>query len=339
MRYLKNSTFLVLILLLNICYFWGCDKKESAPEEKSSIEQEFIKSFNDSHKLDYQTTPNTEIVGKTFWIYIATNQEIISAESRETQTLPPKIVKFLEIECRYENSIFGIDYIFLKHKPQEYSLYEDKKEKKKNKDLLQEKSLAGKEIYPESTDKLREIFNKVYFTIGDIIGDANEIDFFVICIADIKRGVKSTYVAHKLDLEKSLLRMLPDEEFGNRLFRRNVQDPEIKNDIYGLHINYIDISLIDFITEQIETQAYYKVYEMQMYEAKKLTALEDLEEIILRSVYDRAVNYEFYGFYLVEVENLITKAKSSISKSRLIGKFEKKSPAGSLIGNTLDQQQ
>ena len=338
MRYLKNLIFLGLTLL-SICGIWGCAQENLPLEEISPIEQEFINSFKTSHTLDYQITPNTKIVGKTFWVYVATDQEIVSLETQKTQTLPPKIIKFLDIECNFENSILDIGYIFLKYKPEEYSLFEDKKGDKKNRDILKDRSLAGKEIYPESTDRLREIFNKTYYTIGDIIGDADNIDFFAICIADIKRGVKTTYVIHKLDLEKSLLRMLPDEEFGNRLFRRNLKDPEIKNDLYGLHINYIDISLIDFLINQIKSQAYYKVYEMQMYEAKKLTALDDLDEIILKSVYDRAVNYEFYSFYLVEIENLVTKTKSSISKSHLLKKFNENPQGGYPSGNTLDQEQ
>ena len=334
-QYSKNLTFLAL-LSLNFLAFGGCAQKKEIPEVKKPIEKEFITSFQANNKLNYQLDANTKIVDKTFWIYVATDKEIISLETQKSEDLPPKIVKFIDVKSDYKNSIFSIGYIFLKHKPEEYSLFQDKN--KKTQDILQEKSLSGKEIYPESTNTLLEIFNKIYITIGDIISDAKDINFFVIAIADIKRGVKSTYVIHKLDLEKSLLRMLPDEEFSNRIFRRNLKDPEIKNDKYGLHINYVDISLIDFLKNQIETNVYGKIYEMQKFEAKKLQELEDLQDIVLRAVYDVAINYEFYDFYLVETLDLLTKKSSSVSKSSLMKKFNEQYSIESPVGTPSQTQ-
>jgi len=315
---LKTSILLVL-LFLNLYFFSGCQQKPqlSSEEKKSTIEQTLINSFLTNNKLNYQLDINTKIVGKTFWIYIATDQEIISLETQPSEELLPKIIKFIDVKSTFKNSNFTIEYIFLKNKPDEYSPF------LKNRDILQEKSLLGKELYPETTNQFLEIFQKTYVAIGDIISDVRDINFFVIAIADIKRGIKSTLVIHKLDLEKSLLNILPYNEFSNRIFRRNVKDPEIKNDKYGLHIKYIDISLIDFLNNQIESKVFSKLYEMLKFEAKKVQELEDIQEIILKSLYEVVIlNYEFYDFYVVDVTDMISKKSFTISKSSLIKKFK-----------------
>jgi len=91
--------------------------------------------------------------------------------------MPDKIIKLLEIKSNYDKPAFKSDYIFLK-----YSEKEKNKEKKE--------SSSETTLVQDYTDTALEILNKTYATIGDIISLVEDMNFFTLCLADIKRGQK-----------------------------------------------------------------------------------------------------------------------------------------------------
>ncbi len=320
MPYLKNIIYLALIISLNFCT--GCSKPTAPSLQKTNVEQEFLDSFNKTSKLSYPLYVNTKIVGKSFWIYIALHKELltINSQSGVGGAMPEKIIKFIDINCRYETSAFNLDYIFLKY---------TEEEKTKEKDLLK-KTVGGTSLYQDFTDTTIEVLQKTYYAIGDIISKTEDMNFFVICLADIKNGIKITFVIHRLDMEQFLLEMLPSDEFYNRMILKTDGGKDIINDKYGLHIKYNDISLIDFLREQIINNAKATVNEMEKYRPKELSTIDKLDDILLKSTYEVTSKYEFEDYLLVEVENIISKEKLTLSKSQLLGKFSKPSRSYSL---------
>jgi len=285
------------------------------------VEKKFLDSFNKTTKLNYPLYTSTKISGKTFWIYIATEKELLTINCSPVTggVTPDKNIKFLDINCQYENSSFDINYVFLKYSPEE---------KNKERDIFR-KTVGGTTLYQDFTPTAIEILQKTYYAIGDIVSDTQDINFFVIYLADIKNGIKITFVIHRLDMEQFLLNMLPSDEFYNRMILKADGSKDIVNDKYGIHIEYNDISLVDFLREQIVSNVRSKVSEMEKYKTEELKALDNLDEILLRGVYEVTTKYQFTDFSFVEINNVITKDKLSFSKARLINKFTNNIPISS----------
>ena len=142
MRYLKNSIYLAL--LLSFVFLIGCLSKPTSSIPKTNIEEELINSFNKTTKLQYPLYINTKIAGKTFWVYIATQKELLTINTASSigGVIPEKIIKFLDITCQYDDSTFNLNYIFLKYSPEE---------KAKELDLFR-KSVGGTSLYQDFTD-------------------------------------------------------------------------------------------------------------------------------------------------------------------------------------------
>lgn len=326
-QYLKNIIYPVLIA--NLLLFIGCSRTTASPVSKTSIEEKFLTSFNKTTSLGYPIYTNTKIAGKTFWIYIATRKELLTINTKSAVggVVSEKIIKFMDIKCRYENSSFNLDYIFLKYTPEE--LTEEMKSFKK--------SIGGRSeaLYQDFTDTTIEILQKAYFAIGDIISETEHMNFFAICLADIKKGIKITFVIHRLDMEQFLLNMLPSDEFYNRMILKTGGSKDIINDKYGLSVEYHDISLIDFLREQIINNAVSVINEMEKYESEKLKAINALDDIIANSLYEVTTKYEFDDYIMVEIQNIINKETTMFTKSKLVNKFSKPAIPSSLEESSL----
>jgi len=320
--YLKNSikpALIALTISVGLPLITSCSHK--APVVETDVEKKFLDSFNKTTKLNYPLYTSTKISGKTFWIYIATEKELLTINCSPVTggVTPDKNIKFLDINCQYENSSFDINYVFLKYSPEE---------KNKERDIFR-KTVGGTTLYQDFTPTAIEILQKTYYAIGDIVSDTQDINFFVIYLADIKNGIKITFVIHRLDMEQFLLNMLPSDEFYNRMILKADGSKDIVNDKYGIHIEYNDISLVDFLREQIVSNVRSKVSEMEKYKTEELKALDNLDEILLRGVYEVTTKYQFTDFSFVEINNVITKDKLSFSKARLINKFTNNIPISS----------
>ena len=317
MQYLKN--LICLAIITNLLLFIGCSNKPPSLLEATSVEKEFLEGFNKTAKFEYALHTTTRISGKTFWIYIATEKDLlqISSISGTGGVMPEKIIKFLDIKCHYKSSAFNLNYIFLKYTSEEKDIERD----------LFRKTLGGTTLYQDFTHTTIEILQKAYLAIGDIISKTEDMNFFAICLANIKKGIKITFVIHRLDMEQFLTNMLPSDEFYNRMILKTEGNKEILNDKYGLSIEYNDISLINFLEEQIVNNSRTKVSEMEKYNSVQLKSLDKLDELILKTTYDVITKYEFDDYMLVEVEDIITKNKLSLSKSRLLRKFSGPPPS------------
>jgi len=310
----KHLLYLTIIAGLSI--FTSCSSPR-APLPKTNIENDFLEGFNKSIQPKYKLYATTKVVGKAFWIYIATEESILTLNSAQSigGMAPEKKIKFLDINCQFKDSVFDVSYVFLKFRPEEID---------KSKDILNE-SAGGGSIYPDYSDSTIEILQKTFSAIGDIIPKTQDMNFFIICLADIKKGLQITFIIHRLDMEQFLLNMLPADEFYNRMILKSEGKREIRNDKYGVHIDYKDISLVEFLREQIVNDARAKLNEMEKFEPRKIDTLNNLDDIIPKSIYEVSSKYQFTDFLFVDIKNDITKERLLISKSKLTNMFQNSS--------------
>jgi len=106
----KNTICLVLSLSLLVSS--GCTQRSALPRIKTDIERDFLKSFNATFKPSYPLYTSTKTVGKTLWVYIAVEKDLLTVYPGQKVTAE-KIIKFFEMNCDYESTMFDADYIFL----------------------------------------------------------------------------------------------------------------------------------------------------------------------------------------------------------------------------------
>ena len=165
MPYSKNlikPALIALAISIGFSPIIGCSRR--APIAKTDLEKKFLESFNKTARLNYPLYTSTKIVGKTFWIYIASEKELLTINSTPVTggVTPDKSIKFMDLSCQYEDSSFYINYVFLKY---------SEEEKTKDRDIFR-KSVGGQTLYQDFAPAAIEILQKTYFAIGDIISDS-----------------------------------------------------------------------------------------------------------------------------------------------------------------------
>ncbi len=107
----------------------------------------------------------------------------------------------------------------------------------------------GEKVFDEEiSEKLRNILT----TIGRVlISSDNTPDFFALVASDINLGLDYTIIGNVLDIKKSYAGFTPWTESNKRYVLKFTADPEAINDLTGKHIKAYDITLPDFLANQI----------------------------------------------------------------------------------------
>jgi len=117
---------------------------------------------------------------------------------------------------------------------------------------------------------------------------------------------------------------LPQDEFYNRTLVVSKGNKELINDRYGLSIEYKDVLFIDFLKEQIINNTKAILFDLEKYKPKELAAIETLDDIIIKNIYDVTKKYAFNDFSLATILNLISKQTTKMTKAEMENKFTAK---------------
>jgi len=100
----------------------------------------------------------------------------------------------------------------------------------------------------ELSDKLRNILT----TIGRVlISSDNTPEFYALQTSDIDLGIDYTMIGSALDTKKSYSGFIPWTEANRRYVIKFKLAPEAVNDKTGAHVKYYDITMAEFLTDQI----------------------------------------------------------------------------------------
>ncbi|MDD5567857.1 MAG: hypothetical protein PHY88_01445 [Candidatus Omnitrophica bacterium] len=115
--------------------------------------------------------------------------------------------------------------------------------------LSKDYGLKEDKIFDEEVlDKIRNIIS----TIGRVlISSDNTPEFFVFTASDIKLGIDYTMIGSVLDIKKSYADFIPWMEANRRYVNRFRVVSEAIGDASGLHLTPHDITMGDFLAEQI----------------------------------------------------------------------------------------
>ena len=211
-----------------------------------------------------------------------------------------------------------------------------------NKILNKDYGIKEDKIFDEEImDKLRNIIS----TIGRVlISSDNTPEFFVFTASDIKLGIDYTMIGSVLDIKKSYADFIPWTEANRRYVNRFRASPEAIGDTTGFHITPYNITLGDFLAEQIaqriggrfqdeELKNYFKVdkyegkfndgafsFEYSVTQTTKPKKPINIENEALKIITYCLSAYDFTKFSGITITNLSTQNKIDLNKAAVLSR-------------------
>lgn len=199
----------------------------------------------------------------------------------------------------------------------------------------------GKILDEEMTDKLRNILT----TVGRVLLSANKApEFFALWSSDINIGLDYILIGNVLDIRKSYAGNLPFTEINKRYVMKFSVNPEAIQDKIGRHIKFYNVSMPDFLIQQIvqrtsvgfQRESFKKYFKIDKidgifnngafileYSVKPLGRPDkpiDVMKEILNTVTYCVKIYDFQDFSQVEINDLITQDKIVLSKAEILAR-------------------
>ncbi|MDD5505657.1 MAG: hypothetical protein PHR73_02750 [Candidatus Omnitrophica bacterium] len=271
-----------LILFLSAC------TSSTAP---SFLKEDISRAVKDICKKEYQLDIITNLTGRTFWVYMPL-ENIVTKSAK-----PEKYIERFLVESK-ENTIdervLRINYL-IKPVP----------ETEKQQDMQLDKSVNTK-IF-----NVLQVIRRVLFSMDNRESKNNPL-FFCIVTADIANGLELRQTFHCLDLKKISYGFISQTEFQHRIIQDTGISAQIIGDKEGRHLSYGDITLEEFLADQIKGRIRMK---FQKPEVEKGV---DIDREILKIVSLTLNTYGFKDFAIVEMTNLLNGKKTILNQTAIL---------------------
>ncbi len=291
-----------------------------SPAEK--IEPKFTitqaqKRFEDKCIKDFNLHVRTHQIGHTLWVYLPIKNPIFDYEvqkekkTNEATDKPSFIVSFSD--GKYQNNIFSFEY--------------DIVDKKKSKDDGPGFNSSYTDIYTRTQTNLLTAIYEIFLN-AKTQKDEQPIQFFVITITDIKKGIETHLTFYMQDFMRAWSGDIPNDEYMKRVLSDQKGSPSMIGDETGSHLKYEDITMGDFLTKQILNRIRLK-FQYSDFPPKD----NNFDNTVIGIVADTVKYYKFEDFTNVRLNNLRSVKKYLFDKSQLVnfGEEKPKENAGRLI--------
>lgn len=286
---MKSRQFSKSLVKTGLSLFLACLLLNSCT---SSIEPTFVRenieeAIHSICKQEYGIDTTIKLVGKTIWIYVPVEDLLVKMDKPEKYT---EKFNLINNDVDFQNRSFRLDYavraIPEKEKIQEY---------KYNKAVL------------EKLNNVWKVIRRVMFSLKK--GDKNEPQFFCLVIADIKSGFEMKEVFYYTDLKKVSYSNISWGEYQHRAVSDTNVSSAIIGDKTGAHLVYEDITMDKFIALQIQHRVKLK------FQKPEVDKNADIDKEIAKIVTTTVRTYGLKDFDLVELNNLLTDAKSTLNRA------------------------
>ncbi|MDD5128929.1 MAG: hypothetical protein PHO40_04685 [Candidatus Omnitrophica bacterium] len=268
-----------LILILSAC------TSSTAP---SFMKEDIPRAVKDICKKEYQLNIITKLTGRTLWVYMPLENIVVKSPYPEKYT-----ERFLVEDKRnqFNEKVLKINYM-IKPVP----------ETEKQQEMSLDKSVNTK-IF-----NVLQVIRRVLFSMDNRQGKDNPI-FFCIVTADIANGFELKQIFHCLDLKKISYGFISQTEYQHRIVQETEVSSQIIGDKEGQHLIYHDVTLEDFLADQIQNRIRIK---FQKPEVEKNV---DIDREVMKVVSLTLNTYAFKDFTLVEMSNLDSGAKTILNQA------------------------
>ena len=176
-------------------------------------------------------------------------------------------------------------------------------EKEKQQEMALDKSVN------EKIFNVLQVIRRVLFSMGNSKKDTPQ--FFCIVTADIKNGFEIKQVFYFLDLKKLSYSFISQTEYQHRIVQDTAISAAIIGDRAGSHLNYQDITLKDFLADQIQGRIKLK------FQKPEVAANVDIDKEVLKIATYTLDAYQFKDFSLLEMNNLATGKTITLNQTAL----------------------
>lgn len=266
-----------LILFLSAC---------SSSIAPSFLRDEIPLAIKNICKKEYKLDISAKLIGSTLWVYMPL-EDIISKLPK-----PEKYIERFLLEDKnnfFEERILKVNY-----------LVKPTAEKEKLQEMALDKSVNEKFF------NVLQVIRRVNFSIDN--SKKNNPLFFCIVTADIKNGFEIKQTFHFLDLKKLSYGLISHTEYQHRIVQDSAISARIIGDKEGDHLDYRDITLDEFIADQIRGRIKLK------FQKPEVEKNADIDKEVLKIVTYTLNTYEFKDFASVEMLNLATGAKIALNQ-------------------------
>lgn len=282
-----KSKFLLLSLLLFAISTYGCQTREDEEfYSKDMAERKFIQVCQD----EYNWNVKTKLIGKTLWIYLPYQKDIFQLKANRFSQASKCSVSYLKGD--FQEAVFYLAY-------QITPLLKTEEDKGYTYGLVDEVS--------EDFRNLLNVIYRVYFNASV------QPEFYVLILADTANGVEISYIIYNEDLKKIYNNVIPGEEQYKRILQDMRGNLAIIGDKHGRHLDYQEIDLSQFLTEQIIQRIRIKFFGAD----SKLCGIP--EEEILQIISYVMYTYEFVDFSKIILRNLSSGSETEIGRWALEG--------------------
>jgi hypothetical protein len=272
---------LPLVLFLSAC------NSSIAP---SFLKEEIPQAVSDICKKEYKLDTTTKLVGNTLWIYLPL-ENIVSKPQK-----PEKYLERFLLEDKRNSlneKVLKINY-----------LVRPTTEKEKSQEMALDKSVN------EKIFNVLQVIRRVLFSTGSPKKDIPQ--FFCIVTADIRNGFEIKQFFYLPDLKKLTYSVISQTEYQHRIIQDTAISAGIIGDKTGSHLNYQDITLEEFIANQIQTRIKLK------FQKPEVEANADIDKEVLKIITYTLDAYQFKDFAFVEIMNLATNEKTIFNQKSIL---------------------
>lgn len=279
-------------LFLNLCFLFiisSCTYSTSPTYLKENISQ----AIQDICKNEYKIDVSVKLTGETLWVYVPLEDLFVKAERPEKYTDKYEIS---ENKTEFMGSILNLQYAI-----------KGVEQKEKMQEVTYNKNAM------EKTNNVWKALRRVIFSM-ERSNNTSEPKFFCIVTADIKNGFETRDLFYYLDLKKVSYGFISVEEFQHRTVAETNIGPAIIADKAGKHLNYIDITLKDFIAGQINHRIKLKFQKPEVKENADID--KEIEKIIALTIRI----YNFKDFKEAELYNSLTKNRIILNRAAILAR-------------------
>ena len=301
---------------LSILFFLAGCAPHPKPLTLNEAHQKFIALCQDQYNLDVKLIP----LQNTLWIYLPTDKPFYDYKATEPKPLkeesPQEKFKVNFLDAKFENNSFVISYDIsgVKQYPAPdpgYASNNSEDFSKKYRNLFtavlqsyfdieetQTASFAFDENFKEAPPEKIKAYTK----------KSGIPDFFVVVIADVKTGLKVTYIANLEDYKKYANSALPYEEYSQRLIYKMTGDISLIDDYEGKNLTPYEVTWSEFLTKQIVNRINFK------YGQSLFPPSNDAQKEIIQAIGETVMFYDFEDFNSAALKDLSNGSTVTISK-------------------------
>ena len=277
-----------LLLLTTLLLPVSCDTISSPTYTLATI----TTGLADICQKEYAIPIVSTLKGRTLWIYLPLEEELFI----DTDT-PQESLKAFELQT-LEGSLAENTIKF------DYSIAE----------IPEIKESQNKKINPLIAEKMRKVFNAIRRVILSLQHNTEEPIFFATVTSDIKNGIEIIEITYIDDLKKALYGLISITEYQHRSLQDIRLSFEAIGDKDGKHLRYTDLAFKDFLIEQMKQRIHSK---FSRPEVKKGA---DIDKEVMKSIQHVLEIYKFSDFSMLELKNIATENKISLSRAAILEK-------------------